>query len=99
MALGRFDYDRRGILDAGHVRFFTRRSFERMVRASGLRVRRRETVGMPQQVVRRGAAEPVSGTGTLGRLLARLNELTVVAWPTLFGYQFVYELEHDPDSA
>ncbi len=53
VAVGRFDYDRRGILDAGHVRFFTRRSFERMARAAGLRVRRRETVGMPQQVVRR----------------------------------------------
>ena len=29
VALGRFDYDRRGILDRGHLRFFTRRSFAR----------------------------------------------------------------------
>ena len=31
VALGRFDYDRRGILDVGHVRFFTRQSFEHIV--------------------------------------------------------------------
>ena len=30
VAVGRFDYDQRGILDAGHVRFFTRGDFERL---------------------------------------------------------------------
>ncbi len=35
VALGQFDYDQRGILDATHVRFFTRRSFLRMARAAG----------------------------------------------------------------
>jgi glycosyltransferase involved in cell wall biosynthesis len=99
VAAGRFDYDRRGILDAGHIRFFTRRSFERMVRSSGLRVRRRESVSMPQQVVRRGAADPTTATKRLGRMIARLNDLSVAGWPTLFGYQFVYELERavNPD--
>ena len=31
-ASGRFDYDRRGILDAGHLRFFTKRTIERGAR-------------------------------------------------------------------
>jgi glycosyltransferase involved in cell wall biosynthesis len=98
VAVGRFDYDRRGILDAGHVRFFTRRSFERLLRAAGLRVRRREAVGMPQQVVRRGATDPTARPSGLGRLIARFNELSVSLWPTLFAYQFVYELERDPSA-
>ena len=45
VALGRFDYDRRGILDRGHVRFFTRRSVERMLRRHGLVIRERRAVG------------------------------------------------------
>ena len=48
VALGRFDYDRRGPLDEGHVRFFTRRSFERLVAECGLKIvgsRRRRLAG------------------------------------------------------
>jgi SAM-dependent methyltransferase len=33
--LGRFDYDRRGILDAHHLRFFTRRSLRRLLVRTG----------------------------------------------------------------
>src|SRR4029077_17662457 len=47
VALGRFDYDRRGILDAAHVLFFPRRSFERLAANSGFSVRRRESIGLP----------------------------------------------------
>ena len=45
--LGRFDYDQRGLLDRGHVRFFTRRSFERTLRDCGVEIVRREVVGSP----------------------------------------------------
>ncbi|HEX4979348.1 MAG TPA: bifunctional glycosyltransferase/class I SAM-dependent methyltransferase [Acidimicrobiales bacterium] len=93
VALGVFDYDRRGILDAGHLRFFTRRSFARVAERAGLRVRRLEAVGPPQQVVQRGAAEEVDKAGAVGRLLQRLNDATVAARPTLFAYQFLFELE------
>jgi len=88
---GRFDYDRRGILDAGHVRFFTRASFERLVERNGLRVRRRSTTGLPVEVAERGALPdgPAPGEG----LVARVDRLGVALWPTLFGYQFLYELE------
>ena len=59
VAAGRFDYDQRGLLDVGHVRFFTRRSFERLVDQCGLRIIERETVGSPVDVVERGTASPV----------------------------------------
>jgi glycosyltransferase involved in cell wall biosynthesis len=97
VAAGRFDYDRRGILDAGHVRFFTGPSFERTARRAGLRVRSRQAVATPQEVVRRGAADG-AGPGRLARLLERANAATVAVWPSLFAYQFVFELEPREDA-
>ena len=44
-ASGRFDYDQRGILDAGHLRFFTDRTFRRLAAQCGFAVSRREAVG------------------------------------------------------
>ena len=88
---GRFDYDRRGILDAGHVRFFTRASFERLVARSGLRVRRRSTTGLPVEVAERGGA--ADSPAPAESVVARVDRLAVALWPTLFGYQFLYELE------
>lgn len=94
-ALGMFDYDRRGILDAGHLRFFTRASFDRLLRRAGLVARRREAVGPPPEIVQRGAAEGTA-PGGIGRVVEWLSRVGVEVWPTLFAYQFVYELEHDP---
>jgi glycosyltransferase involved in cell wall biosynthesis len=95
VALGRFDYDRRGILDRGHVRFFTRRSFERLVDRVGLRVRRREALGLPVDVASRGSNDGDS-PGAVGAV-KRLDQIAVSVWPTLFAYQFLYTLE--PDTA
>lgn len=91
VALGMFDYDQRGLLDRGHVRFFTRRSFERLVRECGLRIVERETVGSPFDVLDRGAA--TSGVGRLTSVLARIDRRLTRWWPTMFGYQFLYRLE------
>jgi hypothetical protein len=88
-ALGRFDYDRRGILDAGHLRFFTRASFERLVARAGMRVRQRATTGLPVEVATRGGEVP-SGAE---HVVARIDHIGVALWPTLFGYQFLFELE------
>lgn len=88
--LGLFDYDRRGPLDSGHVRFFSRRSFERLVRRSGLRIAHRDVVGSPVDVGDRGGAAPL---GRVLRALSVLDRAAVRLWPTLFGYQFLYRLE------
>jgi SAM-dependent methyltransferase len=95
VALGRFDYDRRGILDRGHLRFFTRKSFERLAQGQGLRVRRREYVGLPFDVAgRRGGLNgSVQHTGSG---LKTVDQVAVNLRPTLFAYQFLFELEPAP---
>jgi SAM-dependent methyltransferase len=83
--LGRFDYDQRGPLDRGHLRFFTRRSITRMCRREGFAVRRVEPVGLPFDAVGVEAGR--------GRWLRRLDAVALALWPTMFGYQFILELE------
>jgi glycosyltransferase involved in cell wall biosynthesis len=90
--LGAFDYDRRGILDERHVRFFTRRSFEHLASVAGFRVRRREAVGPPVEVLRRGSRRADAPPGRVGELIQRIDGLGVALRPTVFAYQFLFEL-------
>ncbi len=87
---GLFDYDARGILDRGHLRFYTRRSFRRLCESAGYRVVDLDAAGLPVEVFQRGGAGvagPVlSAIGAVDRVLARLR-------PTLFAFQFLFELE------
>lgn len=89
--LGRFDYDQRGILDATHLRFFTRKSFERLIRDAGLTVVRRAQTGLPVEIAGRGSERGVPSRA-LGAL-ASIERLFVRTRPQLFAYQFVYELK------
>ena len=91
-AIGTFDYDQRGPLDRGHVRFFTRTSIERLIADAGLRVIERRTVGTPFETV---LSDPTAGGGRRGlvRGISRADQTLVRAWPRLFGYQFLYRLE------
>ncbi len=93
VALGRFDYDRRGILDTGHVRFFTRRSIERLVARQRLLDRAPRGHGPAA----RGHGAGRRGPGAdlerrVRRLVSRLDRVAVEVRPQLFGYQFLYEL-------
>lgn len=92
VAVGRFDYDARGILDQGHLRFFTKRSFARMVEAAGWSIARTEAIGLPLGVVERGGAEAPSEQGGLRTLAGRLDRGVVALRPQLFAYQFLFEL-------
>ena len=82
--LGVFDYDERGILDRGHLRFFTRRSFRKLLRQTGWEISRTEYTGLPLDAL--GAGGPVA------KLLHLLDRLLVTSRPTLFAYQFLYQL-------
>ena len=85
-ALGLFDYDQRGILDNGHVRFFTRRSFLRRLRHAGFTVVRHEATGLPLDVLS-------GGHGAVKRVLRAADRIAVTLRPTLFGYQIVCQCE------
>jgi glycosyltransferase involved in cell wall biosynthesis/SAM-dependent methyltransferase len=91
-ALGLFDYDKRGILDSGHVRFFTKRSFENLIEEAGLRVHRRAVTGLPIDVL--GSAD-----GRVWKVAAAVDR--IVAWlrPQVFAYQLLYELRPAESSA
>jgi SAM-dependent methyltransferase len=86
---GSFDYERRGVFDSGHLRFFTRKSFERLAKRSGLRVRRRGTTGLPFEAAERGGPSPSRVMG----VLSGADRLGVAASPSLFAYQLIFELE------
>jgi SAM-dependent methyltransferase len=95
VAVGRFGYDRRGILDRDHVRFFTKRSFERLVADTGFHVVRWSGTGLPLEVIDRGGNGQRAGSGSAARLLARVDRAAVAFRPQLFAYQFIYELVPD----
>ena len=90
--LGRFDYDARGILDQTHLRFYTRRSFTRLARSVGYECRVHGVSGLPLEILYRGApARRFAWRLVLGPIRA-IDRAAVRLWPTMFGYQFVFEL-------
>jgi glycosyltransferase involved in cell wall biosynthesis len=86
---GRFDYERRGIFDRGHLRFFTQRSFERMAKRAGMRVRRRSNSGLPVEVAERGGPAP----SRVMSAISGVDKLGLALLPSLFSYQLLFELE------
>lgn len=88
VALGRFDYDDQGILDRGHVRFFTRRSFENLARGAGLRIHRVEPVGVPIERL-------VHNRPRWSGLVEKVDRMAAGMMPNLFAYQLLFELAPD----
>jgi SAM-dependent methyltransferase len=80
LALGRFNYAERGILDITHKRLFTRATLLRMLRDCGYRVEKLVPVQVPFEAVMPGA---------LGRALGRIACVLAYAWPPLFAFQFM----------
>lgn len=91
VATGLFGYDRRGILDDTHLRFFTRRSLLRLVGRAGLDVLEERHTGLPLGLVQ----EEGDGRRSLSR---RVDAALVSARPPLFAYQFVLRLRPHVES-
>ncbi|CAM3250107.1 bifunctional glycosyltransferase/class I SAM-dependent methyltransferase [Nocardioides dubius] len=89
-ATGTFDYDQRGPLDRGHLRFFTRKSLERLIADCGLRIVERTTVGTPIEAMAPGKGAAMQRSV---QAAAAVDGGLAKAWPTLFGYQLLYRLE------
>jgi glycosyltransferase involved in cell wall biosynthesis len=82
---GLFGYDRRGILDDTHLRFFTRRTLRRMVRGFGFDILEERATGLPLGTIS-------EADGLRLRMMRRIDRGFVRLRPTLFGYQFVLRL-------
>jgi glycosyltransferase involved in cell wall biosynthesis len=85
VSTGLFGYDRRGILDQTHLRFFTRATLRRLVRATGFDIVEEHATGLP--------LGPISESDpSRHRFVRAIDGALVWARPTLFGYQFVLRL-------
>lgn len=86
LLLGHFRYTDRGILDRTHVSFYTLASARDLLESSGFRVRSAEPTAMPYEL-----AVPALGASRWNRPTRVFARLSARGWPTLFGYQFVFE--------
>jgi glycosyltransferase involved in cell wall biosynthesis len=89
---GLFGYDRRGILDNTHLRFFTRSTLRRTVRAAGFDILEESATGLPLGAIAEGSSTPLNLVRRVDAQLARLR-------PTLFGYQHVMRLTPHAEEA
>jgi glycosyltransferase involved in cell wall biosynthesis len=81
LALGSFNYSRRGILDLTHRRLFTYYTLCRLLRNAGFHVDSARGFGPPLTTLPQGHTPWF-------RSLNRLADLLAQWWPTLFAYQF-----------
>lgn len=94
LALGRFDYTERGILDRTHLRFYTRRTARRLLQENGLEIVNERMTVMPIELVLGVAAK-----NPLMRLLTRTLGLLTALLPGFLGYQTILvgrALPHPP---
>jgi len=83
---GRFPYADRGILDSTHLRFYTRASARALLAGAGFRIGWETATAMPVEL----AVPALSRPPLAGPVRSGARFLSA-AWPTLFGYQFVFE--------
>jgi predicted TPR repeat methyltransferase len=86
LLLGRFRYTDRGILDRSHFSFYTRSSARELLEHSGFRVTAVDPTAMPYEL-----ALPTASRSPIVGPVRLFAHATARAWPTLFGYQFVFE--------
>ena len=83
---GQFNYADRGLLDRTHLTFFTRRTAKDLLRKAGFRIRSVEPTAMPYEL-----AFPSLCNAPWNSPVRALSHATARAWPTVFGYQFLFE--------
>jgi glycosyltransferase involved in cell wall biosynthesis len=81
LALGAFNYGRRGILDLTHKRLFTLKSFRRLANNHGFEVEQILGFGVP--------LTDLASDSMLVRLLERLSFWLARFWPGMFAYQVI----------
>jgi glycosyltransferase involved in cell wall biosynthesis len=92
VATGLFGYDRRGILDDTHLRFFTRRTLRRLVQRCGFDILEERATGLPLGTISEADGTRLRATRKLDGGLVRIR-------PTFFGYQFILRLTPHAEEA
>jgi 2-polyprenyl-3-methyl-5-hydroxy-6-metoxy-1,4-benzoquinol methylase len=85
LLFGRFTYTDRGILDATHVRFFTRKTARELLEQNGYRIVHEKMTVMPIEL-----ALGLRAGNPLIKVLNRALSLITRALPGLFGYQAMF---------
>lgn len=79
LAIGNFNYNKRGILDFTHKRLFTFSSLKRLLQQHGYDIEKMEGIPLPFELI--------FGDGWLGSTCARINRFFIRLWPAAFAYQ------------
>jgi 2-polyprenyl-3-methyl-5-hydroxy-6-metoxy-1,4-benzoquinol methylase len=79
LLFGKFDYATTGILDATHLKFFTRRSIEALLQRSGFEVRNLVAVGR----------FPILARLERSLMTRRFEAAAASLWPSGFAFQYV----------
>jgi glycosyltransferase involved in cell wall biosynthesis len=87
IAMGRFEYQNEGLLDRGHLRFFTRTSALEMFEESGLRCEETRSTPVPWEKVFK-----VDSRRLLPRLFEKADKAASGVLPNVFAYQNVFVL-------
>ena len=87
MALGKFEYANKGIMDRGHLRFFTKKTAQRLFKDAGLELVSERSTPVPWENV-------IPDTfGTFPReKVEKTDYLLTRFMPNLFAYQNIFEL-------
>ena len=80
--IGRFDYDRRGILDETHLRFFTLHTLRRLVVETGFDIIEEHSTGLPFPAL----------SSRRRRVLSRIDAGLAGIRPSAFAYQHIMKL-------
>lgn len=84
---GNFDYEKKGIFDETHLRFFTRKSLKEMIKDTGYKIEKLEYTPIPIYVRFPNAPKILLSP------IYYIFYIVSVLWPTLFGYQFVVKIK------
>ena len=90
LALGQFNYSRKGILGLGHRRLFTFKSLRALLEQAGYQI-----------IEEHGAPAPFPlaiGTNRWSRAFLKANALLIKCWKSLFAYQICIRAQAMPDA-
>ncbi|MBM3786593.1 MAG: glycosyltransferase [Acidobacteria bacterium] len=88
LLFGSFNYADRGILDRTHVRFFTRKTARELLETNGYRVVRERFSIIPLDRALR-----LKPNGLLHRAGSKVLRALTLLFPSLFGYQLIFEVK------